>query len=484
MSEKNITQKRLATLEEKKEYLNAVLERYKNDLADLEAFKPVCEEETKKLKKQLAYIKTKENKNVKTVLVPDKLGIAYYENQEFLDKFDDFVLKLKEVTTSENTPGLDLNYKYWWIKRKPAGVKSVEKNFPYAQHPENPLYYFDELEQLIGDYNRIYRGLNAEKHIYNQIGEFASNWHVFKNVNVDNTENDLVIVTDTNVITLEIKAHKTTMQWNTAGAYTEYIGKGKIIKDAVDPYRQTIRHATALGHALNTYVTGLVVFEDNTGTQIKCEYKDALNSLCSINSLVKKIEELEPIKDFDKEKILETLNNIQEENKKYPHYDLNQILDVYTNFGNKIEKHENKQDEKTKKIIDEKKQVEEKLSSLNKELKDKEQTVYKNKWLRDRVQEKVENYETGSIKPENRTMGTLTFLMFVILILFNLNCLIIFFTYPQIFLFQAAGTILLGAVIIKMFSWSAKRNEYINNDIPMYKEFIENFDKITKEFGQ
>lgn len=210
-------------------------------------------------------------------------------------------------------------------------------------------YFPKEISSLNEEFKKINKGFASENNVFERIiRNVPKEWKILQNVNFAGYENDLVIITDTNVFTIEVKSYVATLMWNQVGNYSLQ-KDGKIVADALDPYLQSVAHASAMSKKLKTDVIPLVLFDDGNNTVVKCENQEILNSLCSVSTLYTKIMSSSSKKKIDKNKMIDILTSSNQSDKTFEFYDIDTIIKTKKEIDRKIYYYE----EKKKKVVKE-----------------------------------------------------------------------------------------------------------------------------------
>lgn len=303
--------------------------------------------------------------------IEDYLNLRYAKLEKFNENYVSNINSEKYKKTKEEFDALQKEYKFSCntidtVKNATPITKIMlsNKEFLDAYSKNSNLlkqcekYFPKEISSLNEEFKKINKGFTSENNVFERITRnVPKEWEILQNVNFAGCENDLVIITDTNIFTIEVKSYVATLIWNQVGNYTLQ-KDGKIVVGALDPYLQSVAHALAMSKKLKTDVIPLVLFDDGNNTVVKCENQEILNSLCSVSTLQTKITSLSSKKKIDKENVVSVLVSNEQKDKKFEFYNINEIIEQSKNrtiaeqktssLASEIEQKANKLNEITK----------------------------------------------------------------------------------------------------------------------------------------
>ena len=128
---------------------------------------------------------------------------------------------------------------------------------------KGPLF-FEHAKDLMDKYSRpisqaknLITGIKAEDTVFNELkGLIPQNLILLKNILLNGSEHDILILSKSGIYTIEVKAHSGVMEWDGLGRYTEFSlnkkGQKHIINGAVDPCSQAMKHRISLMNLLKS----------------------------------------------------------------------------------------------------------------------------------------------------------------------------------------------------------------------------------------
>ncbi len=235
--------------------LNDLIEKYTCDLSEWEFIGSITEEDINEWQKYSQYIRhycedeaflnevdklQEEIANLPKRWQTNENAIKEYQDNP--DFYKQTVVETMVLVNDRRETSLSQSYQH--IKQLLVGHGTA--------YDEARRDYIDSINKLIGGYegeNKLIEGLKT--------GLATSEQRILGNININNNEHDLIIVSKKGIFTIEIKNHYTHMLWTAKGTFKEGRKNNKTgeieytqIDPLKDPYNQALLHRNSLYEAL------------------------------------------------------------------------------------------------------------------------------------------------------------------------------------------------------------------------------------------
>lgn len=230
------------------DYLNNLINTYINNLPNEDILRKITNEQIDSYKNYVNY---------------------FYNDENFLSEVNELQQKIINFP-HKRMKSTDIVSQY---KNNPDFYKQdiVEELINFNEESDNDLFklYYHIKDLLVGEnsgYNTVIEKylLTVNRRISGEEGENklierlklglgASKQKILTNVNINNSEHDVIIISKKGIFTIEIKNHKSHMKWTVNGKFYEgrYNGPNnqmeyELVNPLSDPYHQSVIHRNTL----------------------------------------------------------------------------------------------------------------------------------------------------------------------------------------------------------------------------------------------
>lgn len=295
--------------------------------------------------------------------------------------------------------------------------------------------YGDIYEEFTQIAQNIIKGHNTEYDIIYQLNtELKSDeLQIYINVFIDQYENDVIIVSEKGVFTLEIKNHIANMHWEN-GTFREKL-RGIVIDDnSKDPYKQTINHEKTLNKLLDLNIATGYVIVANNNTDLYIDDTNIKNRVYYVDEFIKMYNQLPAIIDQQQIKYINKaiMSKRIYRQQRFKFYDMKAIDNEYFILINRFKFYDEYRDIGSKKDYDE-------LNEINQQL------IYKK--IYEKNLEKIKKIRDGEMVFELKKRNKDIISWFIISLIVLLIYFIMFKILTSVFSFQTNISILISTVL-------------------------------------